>query len=147
MQIINDAITKLTDENNTKSGNQDEIINQALDHVLKDLMAQCENIKGAIISSVDGISCATALHDNLDQNRFSAMSSALLALSDTLMNESHNDLTKNVLIEANAGKIFIMHATDKLLLSVFIDEQANLGLSLAYAKQAIDKIEAILSAL
>lgn len=75
------------------------------------------------------------------------MSSALLALSDSLVQESNKGKTENVLIEGDQGKIFILHASPKLLLTVFTQKQTNLGMSLAHARQATEQINALVEVL
>lgn len=100
-----------------------------------------------MVSSIDGIAWAERLRKGFDQHRFAAMSSALLALSDNLAREGQKGATQNVLIEGDKGKIFVMHAGENLLLTVFTGSSANLGMSLAHAKQAAEKISYLADAL
>jgi uncharacterized protein len=123
------------------------LVTKQLDSILSTLLLSTDDISGAIVSTVDGNAKAQKLADNMDENRFAAMSSALLALSDNLAAESSKGATENVLIEGNHGKILIMHAGPQLLLTVFTRQGANLGMSLAHARVATQQLSAVMEAL
>ena len=141
MELLSEVIEKISD--NSSSSDISSVITQELTNILDQMMRQTDDIMGSMISSIDGIAWAERLESSLDKHRFAAMSSALLALSDNLSSEAETGTTKNVLIEGNDGKIFVMHAGSNLLLTVFVKSGANLGISLAYAKQATETISAL----
>lgn len=122
-----------------------KVMRAKLNLLLKTLLANCSDIRGAMVGSSDGIAWAYAFPNdrNFDAARFAAMSSALLALSDSIIREAQNGTIKNVLLENEGGNIFIMHAGNKLLLTVFAKPNVNLGMSLAHAKQTAEDIKRI----
>ncbi|MGD8785260.1 MAG: roadblock/LC7 domain-containing protein [Thioalkalispiraceae bacterium] len=144
MQIINEVIDQISTSHNEKDPQLQKILIEEFDKLLDSMLSHTEDISAAIISSVDGLAQAQKLDSDMDEQRFAAMSSALLALSDNLADEGKKGRTDNVLIEGSNGKIFIMHAGPNYLLTVFTRDNANLGMSLAFAKQAIEQIEALL---
>lgn len=147
MRIISDVIDQLAHDSHHPGSQLDQLINQELEKILDALLDNSEDVEAAIISSVDGLSRAQRLAADMDEHRFAAMSSALLALSGSLAQEGRKGQTQNVLIEGSSGKIFLLHASPSLLLTVFTRAGANLGMSLAYARQATDEINALVEAL
>lgn len=143
MRIIKDVIEQISHNTPAKTSQIDELLNQELATILDSLLECTDDIMAASISSVDGLSRAQRLTADMDEHRFAAMSSALLALSDNLAKESEKGRSENVLIEGSQGKIFILHASPTLLLTVFTRKGANLGMSLAYARQATEEISAL----
>lgn len=140
MQLLSDVISQLSTQSATSTEDVSDIINRELTEILDQMMLNSDEITSAIISSLDGISWAERLERGFDQHRFAAMSSALLALSDNLCKEASVGETQNVLLEGSNGRIYVMHAGSNLVLTVFVREGANLGITLAYAKQATSAI-------
>jgi hypothetical protein len=140
MASVTEINSKLREIKNKREIHSPEEISDGLSAILVDLMTACADIAGAMISSTDGHAQAQKLDGELDYNRFAAMSSALLALSDTLISETQQGDTKNILLESESGNIFIMHAGNQLLLTVFTKPSSNLGMSLAYARKAAEEI-------
>ena len=143
MQLIDNVIDQISDHNSSQKENISSAINEALLQVLNEMIDFSDDIEGAIVSSADGIALAEHLPNGLDKHRFAAMSSALLALSDSLGEEGQKGQTQNVLIESVNGKVFLMHAGANLLLTVFTNSQSQLGGCLAYARQATEQIAAL----
>ena len=140
MAMVTEINSKLR-ESKIRREHQTEIHTSVrLSSILTKLIADCSDIAGAMISSTDGHAQAKILANDMDYNRFAAMSSALLALSDSLISETHQSDTKNILLESEGGNVFVMHAGNQLLLTVFSKPSTNLGMSLAYAKKAAVEI-------
>ena len=147
MRIINEVIDQISHNNLEQETQVQDVLTQELNKILDNLFSNSENISAAIVSSVDGLAKAQKLETDMDEHRFAAMSSALLALSDNLASEGSKGNTENVLIEGTNGKVFLLHAGPTHLLTVFTDNQASLGMSLAYAKQAAEQITALMEIL
>jgi predicted regulator of Ras-like GTPase activity (Roadblock/LC7/MglB family) len=143
MRLLTDVINKISTESSNTKAEVSAIINRELTEILDQMMLKTEDVSAAVISSLDGIAWAERIDKGFDQHRFAAMSSALLALSDNLCQEASTGETQNVLIEGANGKIFVMHAGSSLVLTVFVRPGANLGITLAYARQATNAIAAL----
>ena len=120
-------------------GLNDEFRGQ-LDALLHELVDESSDILGALITSSDGHAWGQVLPGGLDGRRFAAMSSALMALSDTLARDAKKGPTVNVMIEGMEGNIYVLHAGANLTLTVFTNIKPNLGLTLAQARRAADRI-------
>jgi predicted regulator of Ras-like GTPase activity (Roadblock/LC7/MglB family) len=140
MEVISDFINKVSHEGAQHTGDVSKVIQAKLKIILSEMIGGCEEITGAMVSSVDGLAWAELLPDSLDPNRFAAMSSALLALGDTMMKETQNARPKNVFLEGNSGMILILHAGKNLLLTIFTVETQHIGMPLAFAKKASEEI-------
>jgi len=143
MELMSALIDKLSDSHIDNETGVDTGIQKALGIILDDLVSKADDICASMVCSVDGVPWASKMDDGFDQNRFAAMSGALLALSDNLAQEADKGETNNVLIEGKKGNIFVLHATENLVMTVFTISNSNLGFSLAYARQAIETIAAV----
>lgn len=143
MELLGKVIDKISGNSSAHHDDISTMISSALNKVLGDMMEHVDDIDSAMVSSIDGVAWAQKLRDDFDQHRFAAMSSALLALSDNLIKEGKKGVIHNVMIEGDEGKIFVMHAGENLLLTVFTGSDSNLGMSLAFTKQAAEKIAAL----
>ena len=143
MEVVSEIIQRVSDDNVSHPANFSKVILVKLFNVLSELVIDCEDIMGAMVSSADGHAIAEKMPQDLDKHRFAAMSCALLALSDNLIKEAHQGTPRNVLIESGQGNIFVMHAGSELLLTVVTKMNSNLGMSLAHAKKVADEIESL----
>lgn len=142
MELMAEIINNIS-SGDTNGDGVNEAMSQALALVLDEMMGKGDDINAAMICSVDGIPWATKLESGFDQNRFAAMSGALLALSDNLAREGNKGETNNVLIEGANGNILVLHAGKNLVLTVFTRGNSNLGVSLAFARQATETISVL----
>ena len=111
-----------------------------MDVLLRELVDESSDIVGALVTSSDGHAWGQVLPVGFDGKRFAAMSSALMALSDTLAREAKKGPTVNVMVEGMEGNIYVLHAGKSLSLTVFTNIKPNLGLTLAQARRAVDRI-------
>ena len=141
------SITALIDHlSNSSAANHDKLslaVSQSLESELTQLIKRSDDIDGAMISSVDGMAWAHHARAHFDADRFAAMSSALIALCDSLAQESKRGEPRNVLIESQGGNILALHAGATLLLTVFTKGSAPLGIALAHARQCAERISGL----
>ncbi len=143
MDQLSQVIDKVSHDSAEHDPEISRVIQAGLNNMLDELIEDCGDIVGAMVSGADGIAWADRLRPELDRHRFAAMSSALLALADNLMRETNDGTPRNVMVESDAGNIFIMHAGDSLLLTVFTRAEANLGMPLAHARKTAEEIGAL----
>ncbi len=143
MSFLDDMIDKVSEEGSHHEDDVSPQGHQRLDAILAEMLGDCGDLSGAMVSASDGRALAERLQGGLDKHRFAAMSSALLALSDNVIRETHGGSIKNVLIQSDGGNVFILHAGNGLLLTVFSQPDANLGMSLAHASGAAADIAAL----
>lgn len=133
MDVIKEIIDKQGEGEFTDLEKYSKVLKMKLERILEKLVDECDEITAALVSGVDGMAWAEYTKGKLDENRFAAMSSAVLALGDNLIKEIHQGQVKKVLIESNGGNVFVVHAGSSLLLTVITHEKANIGMPLAHA--------------
>ncbi len=148
MDVIEEILRHQEPHAEEENGSGDEgsrVLRAHLARILDALHEDCSDVIGTVVSGVDGMAWAQRLPAEFDQNRFAAMSSALLALSDNLVKEAGEGSPRKVLIEGEGGNVFLMHAGSRLLLTVFTRADSNLGMSLAHANHAVERIAALMA--
>lgn len=88
------------------------------------------DIRGGVISTVDGFEVAASLDRSLSAAKLSAMTSSLLALSEAISRESALGLSRDMVIDAERGRLLLMEiptADSRLLLTVLCDDAVTLG--------------------
>ena len=140
MDVIKEMIEKITEPEFIDLQKYSAELKSKLGQILERLVYDCSDISAAMVSGLDGMAWAEWGKKDLDENRFAAMSSSLLALSDTLIKEIHQGKVKKVLIESGGGNIFVVHAGTSLLLTIITKEKANIGMPLSYANKASEEI-------
>jgi len=143
MTFISDMVDKVSEGGNQHEDTVSSEVRHTLSATLCEMLDDCGDMLGAMVSANDGRALAERLQSGLDKHRFAAMSSALLALSDNVIRETHGGSIKNVLIQSDDGNVFILHAGNDLLLTVFSRPDANLGMSLAHACKGAADIAAL----
>lgn len=137
---VSDVITQVSDSSSEHSDDVTAAAQEKLQEVLHEMHENTDGIVASVVSSVDGVAWSSILNDDQDQHRFAAMSSTLLALGDTFIQEAKRGETRNVLVESDAGNIYAMHAGDNLVLTIITSKNSNLGMTIARARMAAEKI-------
>lgn len=140
MDVIKEIIDKQAEGENIDLEKYSKVLKRKLERILEQLIEECDEITAALVSGIDGMAWAEQAKGNLDENRFAAMSSALLALGDNLIKEIHQGKVKKVLIESDGGNVFVVHAGSSLLLTIITHEDANIGMPLAHANRVSEEI-------
>jgi predicted regulator of Ras-like GTPase activity (Roadblock/LC7/MglB family) len=94
------------------------------------LMATQPEITGVLISTVDGFEIASKLSPGLSAAKLAAMTSSLLALSGAMCAETANGTCRDLVIDADAGRVLLMelpHRNQNLVLAVLCTGKVTLG--------------------
>lgn len=103
---------------------------QKLVDALRDLQISSPDIEGSAIVSVDGLSIATALRQDIEEDRVSAMSAAMLSLGERIAVELGRGALDQVYIRGEYGYVILMAVGADAVLTVMAREKAKLGLLL-----------------
>ena len=91
----------------------------------------------------DGRSYAERCGSPLSVNKFAAMSSSLVALSNSVLREIASDTLNYLLIEGEGHKLVLCKLTGSksaLILSILAKHEINLGLVLGLAKMCVKEV-------
>lgn len=105
-------------------------VREACERAIADLLKTVPHTSGALIASIDGFDIAARLQPGLSPARMAAMSSSVLAVATTMSMDSRLSQCRNLVIEADSGRILLMEIPVEgaaLVLMVLCAPQANLG--------------------
>jgi hypothetical protein len=111
--------------------------------ILKSLKEVGDMIGSSIIS-VDGLQIASDLSENVDADTFAAMSAAMQGAAETAVSELKQGELKQIIIDADKGKIITISAGKKAILVILASSKINLGLALLELGKAAGKISDVL---
>lgn len=110
---------------------------------LRDMQASSPDIEASAVISVDGLTIASALPQNVEEDRVAAMSAAMLSLGERISSELGRGLLEQVYIKGSNGYVLLMSVAEDAVLTVLARENAKLGLILldmCRAAQALSEL-------
>jgi predicted regulator of Ras-like GTPase activity (Roadblock/LC7/MglB family) len=114
-----------------------------VDH-LRDLQASSPDIEASAVISVDGLSIASALPQEVEEDRVSAMSAAMLSLGERISSELGRGSLEQVYIKGEKGYVILMSVGDEAVLTALAREQAKLGLILLDMRRAAEALHKLI---
>jgi predicted regulator of Ras-like GTPase activity (Roadblock/LC7/MglB family) len=128
---------------------------EKLEAALKKLCTQLNNVKGAVIVSIEGFvvaayepgRTANGSHDEertTSSPQVAAMAATLIALGErTLARLGQGDMVR-LLVEGDYGAMLVVPASNRAAIALMVNNDAKMGLSLYALKQIAVEIRAIL---
>ena len=107
---------------------------------LRDLQASSPDIEASAVVSVEGLSIASALPHEVEEDRVSAMSAAMLSLGDRIASELGRGTLNQVYIRGENGYVILMAVGEEAVLTVLARQQAKLGLILLDMRRAVESL-------
>lgn len=105
---------------------------------LRELQASSPDIEASAIVSVDGLSIASALPRDVEEDRISAMSAAMLSLGERISSELGRGELEQVYIKGEKGFVVLMSIGEEAVLTALAREQAKLGLIFLDMRRAVE---------
>jgi len=109
--------------------------------ILKNLNSVSAEIEASSVMTRDGISIASVMREDIDQDRLGAMCGSLLSLSDKTSAELERGALKQVLIESENGCILIVRIGVSAVLAIVTRPTAKLGVVFNEARKIAREIE------
>ena len=107
---------------------------------LKDLQASVADIEASAVVSVDGLIMASNLPGNVEEDRVSAMSAAMLSLGERIAGELKRGELEQVYIRGDRGYVILMSVGMDAVLTALVREQAKLGLIFLDMRRAAEDL-------
>ena len=111
---------------------------------LRDLQVNTEAVEAAAIVSVDGLSMASSMPADVEEDRVAAMSAAMLSLGERIASELGRGTLDQVYIKGEKGFVILMAVGEEAVLTVLANEDAKLGLVFLEMKRAVTDLEKLL---
>jgi len=111
---------------------------------LRDLQASTTDIEASAVVSVDGLIMASALPADVEEDRVSAMSAAMLSLGERIATELGRGLLNQVYVRGDNGYVILTSVGEEAVLTVLAREEAKLGLVFLDMRRAAEDLVAFL---
>ena len=108
---------------------------------LRDLQASSGDVEGAAIVSVDGLSMASSLSGEIEEDRVSAMSAAMLSLGERIASELGRGELDQVNVKGDEGYVILTAVGEEAVLTVLARKDAKLGLILLDVNRAVTDLK------
>lgn len=108
------------------------------------MQASSPDIEASAIVSVDGLTIASALPQDVEEDRVAAMSAAMLSLGERIVSELGRGNLDQVLIKGSSGYVIVMAVAKDAVLAALARENAKLGLILLDMHRATEAISKVL---
>ncbi|MBI5207425.1 MAG: roadblock/LC7 domain-containing protein [Candidatus Firestonebacteria bacterium] len=116
-----------------------------LETILKRLEVNVPEIEAAAVVSMDGLTLASILPSDIDEDRVAAMAAAMQSLGEKVSEELKKGSLEQLFIRGEKGFTFIIQAGAEGVLTVLARKEAKLGLIFLEIKRAAEEIAKVLS--
>jgi len=110
---------------------------------LKNLRMSTPDVEASAVVSVDGLTIASDLPADVEEDRVSAMSAAMLSLGERIATELGRGGLEQVYIRGNEGYVFLTAVGEEAVLTVLARKDAKLGLVFLDMKRAAEDLSNI----
>lgn len=116
---------------------------ERLTYMLKELEATTPDIEASAVVSIDGLMIASALPQDVEEDRVAAMSAAMLSLGERTASELARGELSEVYVKGETGYIILMSAGENAVLTALARKDAKLGLIFLDMKRTAEEIKAV----
>ena len=113
-------------------------------HRLRSMQVACPEIEASAVVSVDGLIMASALPAEVEEDRVSAMSAAMLSLGERIAVELRRGSLEQVFLRGDHGYVLITSIGEEAVLSALAREEAKLGLIFLEMRRAAEDLERVI---
>ena len=108
---------------------------------LRDMQAASSDIIASSVVSVDGLTIASALPGDVEEDRVAAMSAAMLSLGERIAGELGRGTLDEVYIRGEEGFVLLTAIGEEAVLTALAREEAKLGMIFLEMRRAADDLE------
>ena len=107
---------------------------------LDEFIHSSPDVEAAAVVTFDGLPMASALPEEMEEDRVGAMSAALLSLGEQAAMGLGRGRLNQVFVEGEHGFVFLMSARDQAVLAAVARRTAKIGFMLFEMRRAADRI-------
>src|SRR5512139_2133594 len=107
---------------------------------LRDLRISTSDIEASAVVSVDGLIMASDLPSDVEEDRVSAMSAAMLSLGERIASELGRGALDQVYIRGDYGYVILMSVGEEAVLTALARQDAKLGLVFLDMRRAAEDL-------
>ena len=107
---------------------------------LRDMQVASPDIIASAVVSVDGLTMASALPSDVEEDRVAAMSAAMLSLGERISGELGRGGLDEVYIRGESGFVLLTAVGDEAVLTALARDEAKLGLIFLEMRRAAEDL-------
>jgi predicted regulator of Ras-like GTPase activity (Roadblock/LC7/MglB family) len=107
---------------------------------LREMQVASPDIVASAVVSVDGLIMASALPADVEEDRVSAMSAAMLSLGDRISGELGRGTLEQVYIRGDDGYVILTAVGEEAVLTALARQEAKLGLIFLEMRRAAEDL-------
>lgn len=107
---------------------------------LRDMQVSSPDIEASAVVSVDGLPIATLLPREVEEDRVSAMSAAMLSLGERIASELGRGSLNEIYIKGEKGYVILQSVGAEAVLTVLAREGAKMGLVFLDMRRAAEDL-------
>lgn len=108
---------------------------------LRDMQVASPDIIASAVVSVDGLTMASALPGDVEEDRVAAMSAAMLSLGERISGELGRGGLDEVYIRGEDGFVLLTAVGDEAVLTALARDEAKLGMIFLEMRRAAEDLE------
>lgn len=112
---------------------------------LRDLQAVAPDIIASAVVTADGLSLASALPSDIEEERIAAMSAAMLSLGERIAAELQRGELEEVYIRGDEGMVLLTSVGKEAVLTALSRNEAKLGIIFLEMRRAAADLEKYVS--
>ena len=111
---------------------------------LRDLQSSSQAVEAAAVVSIDGLSMASSMPADVEEDRVAAMSAAMISLGERIASELGRGSLDQVYIKGEKGFVVLMSVGEEAVLTVLANKDAKLGLVFLDMKRAVEDLQKLI---
>jgi predicted regulator of Ras-like GTPase activity (Roadblock/LC7/MglB family) len=111
---------------------------------LRQMQATSTDIEASAIVSVDGLIIASALPNEIEEDRVSAMSAAMLSLGERISAELGRGSLEQVYIKGREGYVILTSIGNEAVLTALARQNSKLGLIFLEMRRAAEDLQPVI---
>lgn len=118
---------------------------EKLTHILQEFVAMTSDVQGAALVTPDGLPLASSLPGQMDEERVSAMSAAMLSLGERICKELARGMIDRLFVEGNEGYGILTSCGEDAVFLVLANKAAKQGVLMLEIKRALGELKPLLA--
>lgn len=108
---------------------------------LQEMQAAASDIVASAVISADGLTIASALPSDVEEDRVSAMSAAMLGLGARIADELGRGLLDEIYVRGDNGFVLLSAVGENAVLTALAREESKLGMIFLEMRRAAEDLE------
>jgi predicted regulator of Ras-like GTPase activity (Roadblock/LC7/MglB family) len=121
------------------------INSQKLNQVIQNFVARTSDVQGAAVVTPDGLPLASSLPGEMDEERVSAMSAAMLSLGERIGKELLGGNADRIFVEGDEGFTILTTCGNDAVFLVLASKEAKQGMLMLEIKRTLTDVKPALS--